>query len=507
VDDSVALPLPAGAWVSPSPAPSRTRTRRSRRNPSTVAESTTLGSLTDLRAWIDARRAVAVPSIRVGTTPTRLPFALRAGDVLALTLTSLIMGQALLDGVLFSVVVLTGRAATNHYRQRIFLSMLDDVPSSFACALTAIAVLTVASESWEKLPVDNELLQRGAWFILIALTFEALIFALVRRERQREGAGRRTLVVGAGRVGETISEALLDHPALGLRPIGFLDSDVSETSQLSLPLLGTDVTKLAHTIAEYDIDTTILAFDGGGDAHIDTVIAVHQTGSNLFIVPSMFELHHGGRGVEHVRGVPLVRLRPDPTRRPAWWIKRAIDIGVGLIGLVVLAVPATVVAVLILLDSGGPVLFWQERVGMDGRTFRLCKFRSLRPRSENESQTTWTVAGDPRLGKVGRFLRRSSIDEMPQLWNIVRGQMSLVGPRPERPTFVKKFSQEHARYWARHRVPVGLTGFAQVNGLRGDTSIRERARYDNYYIANWSLWLDLKIVLLTAREVFGGRGR
>jgi lipopolysaccharide/colanic/teichoic acid biosynthesis glycosyltransferase len=153
------------------------------------------------------------------------------------------------------------------------------------------------------------------------------------------------------------------------------------------------------------------------------------------------------------------------------------------------------------------VLFWQERVGMDGRTFRLCKFRSLRPRSENESQTTWTVAGDPRLGKVGRFLRRSSIDEMPQLWNIVRGQMSLVGPRPERPTFVKKFSQEHARYWARHRVPVGLTGFAQVNGLRGDTSIRERARYDNYYIANWSLWLDLKIVLLTAREVFGGRGR
>jgi lipopolysaccharide/colanic/teichoic acid biosynthesis glycosyltransferase len=119
----------------------------------------------------------------------------------------------------------------------------------------------------------------------------------------------------------------------------------------------------------------------------------------------------------------------------------------------------------------------------------------------------WNIAADPRVSRIGHMLRRTSIDELPQLWNIVRGQMSLVGPRPERPTFVERFEQEHERYWARHRVPVGLTGLAQVNGLRGDTSISDRARFDNYYIANWSLWLDAKVLLLTLREVFGGRGR
>jgi lipopolysaccharide/colanic/teichoic acid biosynthesis glycosyltransferase len=155
----------------------------------------------------------------------------------------------------------------------------------------------------------------------------------------------------------------------------------------------------------------------------------------------------------------------------------------------------------VLLESGRPVLFAQVRIGLDGRPFRIYKLRSLKPVNEQEAATTWNVVGDPRIGPVGRLLRRTSLDELPQMWNVMRGEMSLVGPRPERPGFVEQFSTEHERYWARHRVPPGLTGLAQVNGLRGDTSIADRARYDNYYIANWSLWLDLKIILLTAREL------
>lgn len=158
-------------------------------------------------------------------------------------------------------------------------------------------------------------------------------------------------------------------------------------------------------------------------------------------------------------------------------------------------------ALAVLLESGRPVIFTQEQVGLDGHTFLLHKLRSLHPVDELESQTRWSVVGDPRIGPVGRFLRRTSLDEVPQLWNVVLGDMSLVGPRPERPGFVLEFSAIHERYWARHRVPAGLTGLAQINGLRGDTSIADRARYDNYYIANWSLWLDLKIILMTGREL------
>jgi lipopolysaccharide/colanic/teichoic acid biosynthesis glycosyltransferase len=173
-------------------------------------------------------------------------------------------------------------------------------------------------------------------------------------------------------------------------------------------------------------------------------------------------------------------------------------------GLILLMPLLALLGLAVLLESGRPMLFWQQRIGVDGRSFSLCKFRSMRPVPVVESQTTWTDTS--RISTVGRFLRASSLDEVPQLWNVLRGDMSLVGPRPERPTFVERFSHEHERYWARHRVPVGLTGLAQVNGLRGDTSIADRALFDNYYIANWSLWLDVKIVLLTAREVLRGSG-
>jgi len=157
--------------------------------------------------------------------------------------------------------------------------------------------------------------------------------------------------------------------------------------------------------------------------------------------------------------------------------------------------------------EGGPgVLFRQDRVGVDGRQITVLKFRSLRPVSDDESATRWSIADDARLGPVGRLLRSTSLDELPQLWNVITGAMSLVGPRPERPHFVEQFGARVPRYMARHRVPAGLTGWAQVHGLRGDTSIEHRAGFDNYYIENWSLWGDIKIMLRTLQQVLPGRG-
>ncbi|MFD0525293.1 sugar transferase [Paractinoplanes durhamensis] len=159
------------------------------------------------------------------------------------------------------------------------------------------------------------------------------------------------------------------------------------------------------------------------------------------------------------------------------------------------------------LEGGRGIIFKQQRIGRYGKPFNVLKFRSMRPVDDTESQTNWNIGHDPRVGPFGKFMRRTSLDELPQLWNILRGDMTVVGPRPERPYFVDRFSVDYPEYAMRHRVPVGLTGLAQVSGLRGDTPISDRARFDNYYIENWSLWLDVKVILRTVGEVFRGGGR
>jgi exopolysaccharide biosynthesis polyprenyl glycosylphosphotransferase len=200
-------------------------------------------------------------------------------------------------------------------------------------------------------------------------------------------------------------------------------------------------------------------------------------------------------------------MREAPFRRLSWRLKRVVDIVVSACCLVLLAPVFTACAVIVRLEGGPGILFRQQRVGLDGRAFELLKFRSMRPVDLEESATLWNVADDDRIGRFGRFLRVSSLDELPQLWNVLRGDMSLVGPRPERPHFVDQFATTFPRYMARHRVPSGMTGWAQVHGLRGDTSVADRARFDNYYIEHWSLWLDLKIVVRTITVVLTGQGR
>jgi exopolysaccharide biosynthesis polyprenyl glycosylphosphotransferase len=221
----------------------------------------------------------------------------------------------------------------------------------------------------------------------------------------------------------------------------------------------------------------------------------------VFFVPRFYEVHQSCRYTDSVGGIPLVRMRPAAHHRRSWPIKRAFDVALGTAGLVLAAPVLAVCAIAVGLEGGPGVLFRQERMSTSGKTFTMLKLRTLRPSCDQEADTLWSVQDDPRLGRVGRVLRGTSLDELPQLVNVLRGDMSLVGPRPERPYFVEDFSRRYPGYADRHRVPAGLTGWAAVNGLRGDTSIGARVRHDNFYIENWSLWLDVKIMLRTVAAV------
>jgi exopolysaccharide biosynthesis polyprenyl glycosylphosphotransferase len=228
---------------------------------------------------------------------------------------------------------------------------------------------------------------------------------------------------------------------------------------------------------------------------------------DLLVVPRLHDAHTQVGTSDHIGAIPIMRIRRATLSGPKWVMKRASDIAFALVALTVLSPVLILCAIGVFLEGGRGVFFKQRRVGRYGKEFNVIKFRSMRPRNEADSATTWSVANDPRIRPVGRFMRRTSLDELPQLWNILRGDMTLVGPRPERPYFVEKFSAEHPHYMHRHRVPVGLTGLAQVSGLRGDTPISDRTRFDNYYIENWSPWLDFKVIVRTVAEVFRGGGR
>jgi exopolysaccharide biosynthesis polyprenyl glycosylphosphotransferase len=232
-----------------------------------------------------------------------------------------------------------------------------------------------------------------------------------------------------------------------------------------------------------------------------------KLGCDIFMVPRLHQMTRQPSFREMIGAVPVVRLDHDPCRRLTWRAKRILDVIAAAAALILLSPLFLVIAIAVHIDNGAGILFRQTRLGRNAKPFELLKFRSMRPVSEGESATKWSISGDKRVTAVGRILRRTSLDELPQLWNVLRGDMTIVGPRPERPFFVDKFAAEDPEYTMRHRVRVGLTGLAQVNGLRGDTSISERSRFDNYYIENWSLWLDIKVILRTVFEVVGGRGR
>jgi exopolysaccharide biosynthesis polyprenyl glycosylphosphotransferase len=388
------------------------------------------------------------------------------------------------------------------YRSRLSLSVLDDLPALVGRVLAAGAVTTCLALLVDPGLADPALLGVSALLAGAVVLMRLMGYAVVRRFRARGWVSHPTLILGAGRIGGQLASVLLAHPSYGLRPVGFLDTNpLLEPEDRPVPLLG-GPESLASVIVEFGVRDVVVAFGAAPESQmVDIIRTCDRLEAEIFFVPRLFELHHTSADMDQVWGMPLVRLRRATFRSFSWRLKRVVDVLFSSVALVLLSPLLAVIALAVRLEGGPGILFRQERVGLDGRPFQLVKFRSLKPADETESAVRWNIQHDDRLGPVGRVIRATSLDELAQLWNILRGDMTLVGPRPERPHFVEAFTLSFPRYTARHRVPAGLTGWAQVHGLRGDTSIEDRARFDNYYIENWSLWADLKILLRTVHAV------
>ncbi|HVQ90689.1 MAG TPA: sugar transferase [Mycobacteriales bacterium] len=391
------------------------------------------------------------------------------------------------------------------YRPRLTLSVLDDLPRLLAGMAVGVGTGLTFSGPRADVPVGYVLRTILAGIAAVVVS-RAIGYPLARRSRKRR-LGAPTLIVGGAQVGCRLGQILLNQPEYGLLPVGYLDcAQGGRRRDLPAPLLG-DHRDLAWLLAALEVRHVVVAF---GAVKPSALVEVLRTCARLkceiLVVPRLYELHQRTRDGDHVRGIPLVRMRPAAPRRPTWRLKRLMDVAVAGTGLLLALPVLALCSVAVRLEGGRGVLFRQERVSLDGRRFQILKLRSMRPASAQESQSRWSVTGDRRVGPVGKLLRATSLDELPQLVNVLRGEMSLVGPRPERPYFVEQFGRQYPRYTDRHRVPAGLTGWAAVNGLRGDTSIDDRIRYDNNYIEDWSLWFDIKIMVRTLGAILTRAG-
>jgi len=402
-------------------------------------------------------------------------------------------GQGWLWGYVGLVLVLL--AGASQYRSRLTLSVTSQAIPLMACVGLPLLVLAAFRVD---AATPLRLLVAGATAVGALLVSRAAVYSAIRTLRTRGVLARRTLIVGAGGVGHELVSVLEAHPEYGLIPVGFVD-DV-EDSGLSLPLFG-GVDLLRMVLVEEHVEHVIVAFGVAREGTmIDIFRACHDAAADVHLLPRFFELGATARGrdVDTVWGYPLVHLRRQALRSPLWSAKRALDVSLAALGLLVVSPLYGALAVAVKLSSRGPVHFRQERVGQRGAVVSVLKFRSLRV--HDGSDVEWR-ADEAQVTAIGSLLRKTGLDELPQLWNVLRGDMSLVGPRPERPFFVEKFKSEVLRYDDRHRVPTGLTGLAQVHGLRGDTPIRERVRFDNHYIESWSLMSDVRIILQTIFSV------
>ena len=346
-----------------------------------------------------------------------------------------------------------------------------------------------------------------AWLLaVIFVTAGRSVLVLARNWLRRRGLwSDRLLIVGTGDVGRMILQKVRQMPRLGYEVVGFIDGDDAKVHEImGVPVLG-GIDDIPDLIQEHEIEEVII---GRPELTHQEVLAIisrcerEQVGIKIF--PDLFQIIATELSIGDLGGLPLLTVRDVALRGWKLTLKRGVDLLGSAFALIVFSPALMLMAVLIKLDSPGPVFYAQERMGLDAKPFWCLKFRSMRTDAEQHGPG-WTTESDPRVTRLGRLIRRFSIDELPQFINVFVGDMSLVGPRPERPVYVNQFRRSIPRYMDRHREKAGMTGWAQVNGLRGDTSIAERTKYDLWYIENWSLWLDFKIMLRTIFSIFGDR--
>jgi exopolysaccharide biosynthesis polyprenyl glycosylphosphotransferase len=322
------------------------------------------------------------------------------------------------------------------------------------------------------------------------------------RALRRRGLNQRfVLVVGAGRLAEEIIQRIHAHPEAGLQVLGVLaDQGRGAYDRVAgIPVLGglSNLKEVLHA-KEHRVDQVILALPQHETHALEKVLAdLDDEIVSVKLVPDLLRVTTLRTSVESLDGLPIIGLRESPMVGWAVVKKRLFDLVVCALVVVPASVVGLAVAVAVWIANGRPVLYTQDRTGLDGRVFRIFKFRSMQRDAERDTGPVWTRRRDPRRTRLGAWLRRSNLDELPQLLNVLRGDMSLVGPRPERPVFIEEFRREIPGYMLRHKVKAGLTGWAQVHGWRGNTSLHERVEHDLYYIQNWSIGLDVRIILMT----------
>lgn len=400
------------------------------------------------------------------------------------------------------------------YQSRRGRSRVDEVLTLVVAVLLAAVLLSVVI-AWYRPPAapgSREYFTYSRAFLglfaLLDLAFVATVRMgvrqLLRRIRLSGHNLQRILVIGAGVLGREITQKLSAHRDLGFEIAGFLDDDPGKagTEIDGVPVLGT-LRQAEEIIAERSIDHVYVALPI--EAYRKTLQILQRMGNEIVdikLVPDILQYATLNASLEDVDGTPVINLSQVPLQGWNSLVKRAMDVAIACCVLAVLLPFLPLVALAIWLEDRGPIFYRQERMGLDGKSFMILKFRSMRADAEASTGPVWAIKDDPRRTRVGSFIRHWSIDELPQIWNVLVGDMSIIGPRPERPTFVREFKHKIPQYMLRHRVKAGITGWAQVHGWRGNTSIKKRIQYDLYYIENWSLALDFKILWMTLRHGF-----
>lgn len=352
----------------------------------------------------------------------------------------------------------------------------------------------------------------SARMIIAFFGINILLMALVRnvvrtvlRDIRAKGFNQKhVLLVGFSGAADGFIERSRQNPEWGYHIYGILDDDLEKGSMYKgVKVLG-ELTELRGILAENNLDEIAVTLPLEKYEYLKPVVNVcEKSGVHTKFIPDYLNIIPTTPYMEDLEGLPVINIRHVPLTQPFNMIvKRAVDIAGALAALLIFSIPMLVIAVIIKCTSKGPVIFRQERVGLHNKPFQMYKFRSMYQQKPDEELTKWTTKGDPRITPIGHFIRRTNLDETPQLWNVLKGDMSMVGPRPERPQFVEKFKEEIPRYMIKHQVRPGMTGWAQVNGYRGDTSIQKRIEYDLYYIENWTLGLDIKILFMTLFKGF-----
>ena len=347
-----------------------------------------------------------------------------------------------------------------------------------------------------------------AWFYLINITLECLFRNFIRLAlqhiREKGFNQKHMILVGYSRAAEEYIDRTKANPEWGYDIMGILDDNV----QPGMKYRGVEVIgrteEIAGVLEAAKPDEIAITLGLSEYSKLEHIVAVcEKSGVHTKFIPDYNNIIPTRPYTEDLMGLPVINIRHVPlTNTFNAFMKRCVDLGGSVFAIILFSPVMLITAIAIKLTSPGPLIYTQERVGLHNKTFRMYKFRSMDVQSPKKERGAWTVPGDPRVTKVGKIIRKTSIDELPQLFNILKGDMSLVGPRPERPFFVEKFREEIPRYMIKHQVRPGMTGWAQINGYRGNTSIRKRIEYDLYYIENWTLGFDIKILFLTIFKGF-----